>query len=500
MRNFVSISVALGIAGVAYTGMQHLVRAERQQAQREEAFLDLLANPVGPAFLQAMAPEVFCDSDSGGAVSAIFAPGTPDWYIEKFMKHLGLSSGVLQYQLADRWGGFGFGDVPVNLTYSFPPDGTSTSGYVAEPSAMFARWDLAFGGSNGSNWKTYFRQAFDRWEQLTGNRYTEVPDDGASWPGSPGPFNGGSGRGDIRITSANIDGGGGVLAFNFYPDTGDMMMDSSDLVPTRFVDPANNYRYLRNVIMHEHGHGVGLAHVEPVSQTKLMEPFISTAFDGLQLDDRLGGQRTYGDTFEPNNSIGASNPSAETGIVVSNPNPQFLSNVSISNANDSDHYRVVTSAGSYEISATVAPISGTYLMGPQGGTASLYDVSQGVDLQLEIVDNLNTIMQSKNDNGLGGAETITGVQLANPGTYHIRVKRADGTTFNDIQGYGLAVQIESIGFSADISGNGCVDGGDLAILLAQWGPNPGAPSDLDGNGIVNGADLSLFLAFWAPCP
>ena len=34
--------------------------------------------------------------------------------------------------------------------------------------------------------------------------------------------------------------------------------------------------------MREHGHGIGQAHVCPIGSMKLMEPFVSTIFDGMQ--------------------------------------------------------------------------------------------------------------------------------------------------------------------------------------------------------------------------
>ncbi|HMN95204.1 MAG TPA: hypothetical protein PKC43_02455 [Phycisphaerales bacterium] len=45
----------------------------------------------------------------------------------------------------------------------------------------------------------------------------------------------------------------------------------------------------------------------------------------------------------------------------------------------------------------------------------------------------------------------------------------------------------------DLDGNLAVDGADLGILLASWGPGPGC-ADLDGNGIVDGADLGVLLS------
>lgn len=51
---------------------------------------------------------------------------------------------------------------------------------------------------------------------------------------------------------------------------------------------------------------------------------------------------------------------------------------------------------------------------------------------------------------------------------------------------------------ADLNADGSVNGGDLGVLLAQWG-GPGS-ADLNGSGTVDGADLGLLLASWGPCP
>jgi glucose/arabinose dehydrogenase len=54
----------------------------------------------------------------------------------------------------------------------------------------------------------------------------------------------------------------------------------------------------------------------------------------------------------------------------------------------------------------------------------------------------------------------------------------------------------------DLNGDGLVDGGDLGLLLANWGTS--GPGDLDGDGQVAGGDLGLLLAAFeippTPCP
>jgi len=57
---------------------------------------------------------------------------------------------------------------------------------------------------------------------------------------------------------------------------------------------------------------------------------------------------------------------------------------------------------------------------------------------------------------------------------------------------------------ADLTGDGAVDGGDLLVLLAAFGPCPPAPmlcpADITGDGAVDGSDLANLLSAFGPCP
>jgi FtsP/CotA-like multicopper oxidase with cupredoxin domain len=53
---------------------------------------------------------------------------------------------------------------------------------------------------------------------------------------------------------------------------------------------------------------------------------------------------------------------------------------------------------------------------------------------------------------------------------------------------------------ADVDDDGAVGAGDLATVLAEWGPRPGSLADIDGDGEVDAADLSATLAGWGGCP
>ena len=48
----------------------------------------------------------------------------------------------------------------------------------------------------------------------------------------------------------------------------------------------------------------------------------------------------------------------------------------------------------------------------------------------------------------------------------------------------------------DLSGNGVVNGEDLTVVLADWGPCVDCASDFDGNAYVDGADLAILLGSW----
>jgi formylglycine-generating enzyme required for sulfatase activity len=58
--------------------------------------------------------------------------------------------------------------------------------------------------------------------------------------------------------------------------------------------------------------------------------------------------------------------------------------------------------------------------------------------------------------------------------------------------------------AGDIARDGRTDGGDLGVLLANWGPVTATElsraCDIDSNGQVDGADLGVLLSNWGPCP
>lgn len=399
-------------------------------------------------------------SPSGSSVGAInprppqlcFAPGTPVEVVEAVDTLTATWGGRDAYQFPDtaRWsstayqpdGNLAQGD-PTTLSWSIIPDGTSIAafnpslGESNDPSDLIAFLDGIYGGSNESDlqmkpWFSIFENVFARWGELTGNTYIyEANDDGRrlgliSWPGVVGV------RGDIRVGGHAIDGNSGVLAYNFYPDVGNMVFDTSD---NFYENTSNDSHRLRQVTLHEHGHGLGIAHVCPVNETKLMEPFYSDMFLGPQFDDILAGQRGYGDPNEPNDDDGEATDLGALG------NGSYgVSGAGIDDEGDSDWYRVELTAGR-RLSVTVSPVGSSYLSGPQNlnGSCSageMFDALAEQDLGVEIIwTDGGSVLAAADETEAGEAETIANLNLgASAGAYYIRVY---GTTPDKVQMYDL---------------------------------------------------------------
>ena len=55
------------------------------------------------------------------------------------------------------------------------------------------------------------------------------------------------------------------------------------------------------------------------------------------------------------------------------------------------------------------------------------------------------------------------------------------------------------GCALDLNCDDLVSTGDLLIVLADWGPNPGQPGDVNGDGQVDVNDLLIIIAAWGAC-
>lgn len=433
--------------------------------------------------------------------SVVFAPGTtPEEMVDDYarllktygvlgLEHMIGGAGLELQPAGARWNSTR--GTPVNLTYSFPSDGVSTG---QGPNSINATLSSRI----GANWKAVFAQALNNeWADVTAVTYTEVSDDDANWPNSPGSGT----RGDIRIVAGPNGGSGGVLAFNFFPTTGDMFLDQDE----NWGSTANGFRFFRNVVTHENGHGMGLAHVCPgVGQTggssKIMEPFIITSFDGIQFDDVLAIQYQYGDPFEPNGSFGSAKSLENEGL--QSGSNLVIQQLSLHALSDVDLYKFDAVAGSVINLARAAPVGFTFLNGPQLGNGSCsagtsFDALRQFDLAIDVLTSTGSVIATSSVNGFGGFEELTGVALPSDGTYMIRV-RAVSTGVGDfnIQAYSLTVNATLAAVVGDLNGDGSVNGIDLLTLLNSWGSPGAGGEDINGDGTVDGADLLILLNNW----
>jgi len=355
---------------------------------------------------------------------------------------------VPQYQLGTRW--TGTVGAPIALSWSLIPDGTNIPGgggvgEPAAPSTLFARMDTLFGAANRATWIAQFQASFDRWAALTGISYTRITfggnawDDGAAFPTSSGNAS----RGAIRIGMHPIDGANGILAYNQFPQNGDMVMDSSE----NWASGGTPYTFLRNTILHEHGHGLGLAHVCPINGTKLMEPLLNTGFSGPQQDDVRAAQAFYGDAYENNDTSATATVLAATTVGVSLrpgtvPLPS-LSNVritSIDNNGDLDWYRS-SAATPLIITVSVQPIGTNYADYAQDAACNNAVVNENALTSADLsfaVYGADAVLPLATINAVaaGVTESRTGI-LVQDGNFFVRVR--DENTPTTVQLYELTI-------------------------------------------------------------
>ncbi|MEM8681247.1 MAG: matrixin family metalloprotease, partial [Planctomycetota bacterium] len=355
----------------------------------------------------------------------------------------------------------------------------------------------------------FFEESFDRFSQLSGLSYQYEPNDDGVTQGSNALAGFVGTRADVRIAGDFIDGPNNTLAFNNFPQNGDMTFDTSEA--GNFSNPVNNSRFLRNVIMHEHGHGTGYFHVESATSRFLMEPFIQTNFDGPQFDDVLGLHRGYGDFYEKSNggqgnntaanatSLGSITPGSMTSIGTdgADGNPVVTPNerdfVSIDDNSDFDFFSFTVN-GASELDITVDPVGPTYFQGPQGGGQSSYTPSEFSDLTLQLYDtDGTTLLTTANAGGLGFTENILDFNVGAAGEYFIRVSGAQ----NNVQMYQLDVAVEA-GVAidpGDFDGNGAYECADVDALVQAIVDGDNNPFfDLTGEDVVNSGDLMEWLA------
>lgn len=405
--------------------------------------------------------------DAAGEIHShpVFAPGTAQAYVDSFNDNVGAAGGTGTGGFdSSRWtttatNGSGLTQgTPTTLTWSIAPDSTAIPALGGINTESSSNSDLvSYLGSiygvttNDSNytdepWFAHFQSVFSRWSALTGINYVYSPaDDGAAFTNTsanPGVL---GVRGDVRIGGHPIDGNSNVLAYNFYPDHGDMVIDTGD---NFFANTTNNSIRLRNTLAHEAGHGIGLNHVDSNNASFLMEPFINTAFDGPQLDDILAAQRLYGDNLENNESFATASSFGSVAIgqtvtygihgtttAVAASDSQFIT---VDGASDVDFYSFsVGSPGA--VTVTLTPQGTTYNQGPQGGTQTSLNTATLSPLDVQLVGTTGvSVLATGAASPAGPFKTLT-YSLPASGTYFIRVTG----TVDTVQAYQLNIGLSN---------------------------------------------------------
>lgn len=465
---------------------------QEEQTAREDLRKQLKNSLMTPQQAEAMG--VFSQCVIWQDVAINMAPFQSAEEVDSYVDSL-VWEATPRYQAGNRWtttatnGGGIAARTPITLTYSFVPDGTSipASGSVAGsttgPSTLFASMNAAYAGVGGeATWKANFANAFNRVGELTGINYVEVSDDGAAFASASGSNTPGFVRGDIRISMRPFAGSGGVLAYNFFPNNSDMVIDSFDM--SLWTSTSGNYRALRNMLIHEHGHGLGYNHVDPAVGVKLMEPFLNTGFDGPQQDDIRGFQFQYGDDYESNNTPGAAtgigpmSPTGTGGVV------SFATvEASLETGTSVDYYSFQILDSNDSIRLKLEPVGTVYTQGPQGGTTATVNAATILDLNIELIgSNQTTVLARAAANGVGLTEQIDEFNFGTfgAGTYYARVYSAGAT--NDIQRYRLTAT--ALAGPDDCNANLSSDAIDTADISSAIGQDICGSAEYIGPGIT----------------
>ena len=382
----------------------------------------------------------------GGLQPPVYGPTVPE--------SPGFST--FQFDDSDRWNrtatdgsGLGQGDA-TTVTWSIVPDGTDVTGFNGEanqPSDLVSFMENIYGvvtddaDFTDEDWFAPFQQYMDRWTELSGLTFVYEPNDDAAALDNSLPAGQLGVRGDIRISGHFIDGenGSNTLAYNFFPNAGDMVIDTAN--PNFYGNISNNSLNLRNTLAHETGHGIGLAHVCPVIRSvdgRLMEPFINSQIDGPQLDDILATHRGYGDVLEKNGGNDSVATATDLGTLAvdtsiirgqdgreTRVDPNEVDFLTIDDDSDVDVFQF-TIVENTTLSAVVTPVGTDYLSGPQNADGScsagtLFEPSRQSDLTLELVDTDGvTVLRSLDAGGIGDDESLVD-EVVTPGDYFVRI-------------------------------------------------------------------------------
>jgi len=407
------------------------------------------------ALALALVAPASAQGEGGGRPAVCFLPGTAESYMQQVEA---LLPPAPEAYFATGWHGQFGSATPTTVRWSIVPDGVVipdelSTGWSAAPSNFFATMNAKFLFSGGSNTAVQqIRECFDRWEEISGIDFVfvsvnGVTDDGAAW-GSGGSAT----RGDIRIGMKALDGVNNVVGYNRFPqDGGDQVLDSAEA----WGQSANSFLFLRQTVMHELGHAMGILHsCDQGASDFLMEPQLDLSFDGPRADDMLSVHSLYGDILEPNDAPGPSNwtiplsnnNSATLGAIpppVTGTAPNDARTYSISKVNDVDYFKIILVTPA-RVRVDARPIGSTYATSPQNPntgscatTPQTLNLLTAANLRIELLAaDGTTVLQLANSQPAGDIERVD-LELP-PADYYFRVS-AETAGFNYAQFYEIRV-------------------------------------------------------------
>lgn len=357
---------------------------------------------------------------------------------------------------------------PSILSISFPEDGVTWGLASIDPGSVQANTlNAAFATHLGDvdRGRELVRQSLASWSRFIGVRFHEIADDQSAMDDNSAQV---FWRGDIRIGGGPVPGSP-YVAYNAFPSNasgpgfvggGDMFIDTTAFNIGGFNNPSNNYRFFRNVVAHEHGHGLGLYHAVPCTQTKLMEPQVATTFDGPTQDELRGAARNHNDPYAPNHTMGSGYWLGDLVPLVHVPPPGSppvpmprsfgarnlsLNGIGGVNNTGTDWFLFETSADIPSFAAVAGPTGGTYDTGVQSGggcagTVTTIQADAVGDLEVELLDLVNGNTWLASVNGPGAAETIIVPNLP-AGSYALRISDIGPTAADQVQLYNLSILV-----------------------------------------------------------
>jgi hypothetical protein len=193
--------------------------------------------------------------------------------------------------------------------------------------------------------------------------------------------------------------------------------------------------------------------------SKLMEPILSSVFDGPQDDDIRGVQDFYGDIFERNASAAtATSLGTASGTLTA-------SNAAVGSDADADWYKF-TVAGPQDLSVKVSPLGSTYELGLSSAYTPTINTKAIADLGFHLRSTDGSTILAAVDQRAAGQDEIISVSISDAGTYYVDVF---ASASSGPQRYDLTVtdSVLSDPCGPDTDGNGIGDYCESQIALSD---------------------------------